>query len=735
MVCPPEKIPIHYRNSKKSLAPSTVFSGELGHQASPQEEDEVRSHGGSAHVRGITRHHKNMTFLPGDRVTFTENPLVPGIPIVFRTPDERASNPDRLNLDRRKLTVCPTLEGEEQLRLLNYQHNFITQIQHLESLKRLIFLDLYDNHVEEISGLSSLKSLRVLMLGRNRIKKIENVEALVKLDVLDLHGNQISKIENLSHLSELRVLNLAGNLITHVDDVRGMYSLAELNLRRNRIRTVVEINTLPNLQRLFLSFNDITSFEDIQCLGDSVSLSEITLDNNPLCQESSYRQTVLKCMQQLKQLDMKNISEEERRVALVTARKEEDRRRELNKIAILKEKRRVAISNARRQWETMQGSLSQTGRLLKVNQGMTELYANHIGSVPNTELLSPFGAEVDNMELESLTSSDLRSRPDSAYSTVTDTESPVDDGRRERVKSAGRKREAKIVQRNSGGAGDAGMTSGTTIIGDSLNMLEQIEGDTLSLYGLQSLDAFDRNWGIQAAGVVTVIIFKFIDFDAIVRQLPKIRVRFPATQTLIFCSTNIHSLQQINALSLVRRLDNLTIDLNGNPVTKFTLWRLYAVFRLAHFPLRKINDVEVSSSDIVNAEKLFGPLSHTANTQLSQHRLLSLTGDAKRKAFIDGKKLGEMGKLTGDKTQVEWSGRASLGYMPTESKQDTYSKKNFSHNYVADLTKEALFSERKRIELLKIWPSLITEMVQDALSDMVDMEAYMKRSLEVLDKS
>ena len=27
----------------------------------------------------------------------------------------------RLNLDRRKLTQCPILEGEEQLRLLNYQ--------------------------------------------------------------------------------------------------------------------------------------------------------------------------------------------------------------------------------------------------------------------------------------------------------------------------------------------------------------------------------------------------------------------------------------------------------------------------------------------------------------------------------------------------------------------------------------------------------------------------------------
>ena len=69
---------------------------------------------------------------------------------------------------RRRLNVCPLLEGEDQLRLLNLQHNMITQIQHLGALRRLIFLDLYDNMITEISGLQSLSSLRVLMLGKNR---------------------------------------------------------------------------------------------------------------------------------------------------------------------------------------------------------------------------------------------------------------------------------------------------------------------------------------------------------------------------------------------------------------------------------------------------------------------------------------------------------------------------------------------------------------------------------------
>lgn len=84
----------------------------------------------------------------------------------------RLPNQKRINFlnffFRQKLTVCPIIDGEEHLRLLNFQHNFITRIQNISNLQRLIFLDLYDNQIEEISGLSTLRSLRVLLLGKNR---------------------------------------------------------------------------------------------------------------------------------------------------------------------------------------------------------------------------------------------------------------------------------------------------------------------------------------------------------------------------------------------------------------------------------------------------------------------------------------------------------------------------------------------------------------------------------------
>ena len=62
----------------------------------------------------------------------------------------------------------------------------------------------------------------------------------------------------------------------------------------------------------------------------------------------------------------------------------------------------------------------------------------------------------------------------------------------------------------------------------------------------------------------------------------------------MFTNCKLNSLRQLNALAVVRRLDNLIIVKDGNPITLFNLWRFYALFRLAHFGLKKINDIEVS---------------------------------------------------------------------------------------------------------------------------------------------
>ena len=248
-----------------------------------------------------------------DKIIFAELPQIPGVLVVYRKPSERSSNPERLNLDKRELNHLPLLEGEERLRLLNLQHNYITKIENLVSLPNLIFLDLYNNEIKEITNLHTVPTLRVLMLGRNHIERARNLRSLTKLDVLDLHSNKISKIENLNHLSELRVLNLANNLIAIVDSLNGLVSLTELNLRRNLIESVHGLGACPKLQRIFLSNNRIEKSENIVCLKDAGQLTELALDGNPLANEGkSYLKMCLDLCPQLKSLDLKKVSLEMR---------------------------------------------------------------------------------------------------------------------------------------------------------------------------------------------------------------------------------------------------------------------------------------------------------------------------------------------------------------------------------------------------------------------------------------
>ncbi|KAF6351720.1 leucine rich repeat containing 49 [Rhinolophus ferrumequinum] len=617
----------------------------------------------------------------GDHINLVSSSM-PSFPILQRSSEEKILYSDRLTLERQKLTVCPVIDGEEHLRLLNFQHNFITRIQNISNLQRLIFLDLYDNQIEEISGLSTLRSLRVLLLGKNRIKKISNLENLKSLDVLDLHGNQITKIENVNHLCALRVLNLARNLLSHVDNLTGLDSLTELNLRHNQITFVRDVDNLPCLQRLFLSFNNISNFESVCCLADSASLSDITFDGNPIAQESWYKHTVLQNMMQLRQLDMKRVTEEERRMASLVAKKEEEKKRESHKQSLLKEKKRLTINNVARKWDLQQHRVTS----IATNQDRKD-----------TDSPSQDSCQMDGSTI-------------SAFPEETGPLDPV-------------------------------LTNALQGLSVTDTHLVEVEGDTLSLYGSGALESLDRNWSVQTAGMVTTVSFTFIEFDEIVQVLPKLKMKFPNSLHLKFKETNLVMLQQFNALAQLRRIDQLTIDPQGNPVVNFTLWKYYVLFRLSHFSMQKINGTEVTQNDMIMAERLFGILAHVASSELPQYRVISILGDARKKQFrylqeTKGKKPGIVNEENNDSKRLvgENTNRAMLNYTTrdfyNEKLEEIKEKKKFCQMYIEDLVKEATEINKKNEALQKLWPQMFIELVRDAVIEIRSKNSYMKLCLQ-----
>lgn len=65
-----------------------------------------------------------------------------------------------------------------------------------------------------------------------------------------------------------------------------------------------------------------SSFDQLACLGESRSLSELTLDGNPVALETWYKQAVLRCVLHLRQLDMKRITVSLNSVCVFTRAKE-----------------------------------------------------------------------------------------------------------------------------------------------------------------------------------------------------------------------------------------------------------------------------------------------------------------------------------------------------------------------------------------------------------------------------
>ncbi|CAD7969164.1 unnamed protein product [Amoebophrya sp. A120] len=270
-------------------------------------------------------HHGVVRAVEGqDRIIFAELPNLPLI--VYRSPAEREYSPERFNLDRRKLQVCPLLEGEEKLRLLNYQKNSIQKIENLVSLPNLIFLDLYGNQIETIENLQTVPTLKVLMLGKNKIKKgVEHLALLPKLDVVDLHANSLKEMP-FAEPAPLRVLNLASNLFEQQFNLPHLLeNLIELNLRRNKIEHLGRLDiTCFNLQRLYVSHNQLKSLNSIACVAKMTKLVDLSVDNNPLVDEKNReeirREIVLKCSETLKTLDEKLVSEEEKKMKEATAK-------------------------------------------------------------------------------------------------------------------------------------------------------------------------------------------------------------------------------------------------------------------------------------------------------------------------------------------------------------------------------------------------------------------------------
>jgi len=124
------------------------------------------------------------------------------------------------------------------------------------------------------------------------------------LTYLNLHNSALTKVESLSMLKGLKVLVLTFNSIQRLDGLSELTALERLDLAHNQIKKVDGLKGLTSLQHLDMSSNQILKLEEVYGLKKYVpQITYLNLSDNPLCDDKSYRPTVLRKLKALTMFD------------------------------------------------------------------------------------------------------------------------------------------------------------------------------------------------------------------------------------------------------------------------------------------------------------------------------------------------------------------------------------------------------------------------------------------------
>jgi Leucine-rich repeat (LRR) protein len=208
------------------------------------------------------------------------------------------------------------------LKVLNLDHNLLSDCAGLSSLVSLSVLRLNYNKIDfvpgkcDCRGFETLVNLEVLQLSNNEITSIEKFRKLplFLLKVLFLQDNSISKVEGIEHFTCLKELILDRNRIRALEvySLTGLAGLCELRLEENGLRSLQHLGPMPKLMSLFVSSNRMSDAAEIDRLSLITSLTELNMSNTPLSRKPNYRTIVIFRCPNLRFLDCKEVTFDER---------------------------------------------------------------------------------------------------------------------------------------------------------------------------------------------------------------------------------------------------------------------------------------------------------------------------------------------------------------------------------------------------------------------------------------
>ncbi|XP_076666804.1 uncharacterized protein LOC143368204 isoform X2 [Andrena cerasifolii] len=264
--------------------------------------------------------------------------------------------------------------------------------------------------------------------------------------------------------------------------------------------------------------------------------------------------------------------------------------------------------------------------------------------------------------------------------------------------------------------------------------LIEIAGRCLNVYGQGALRFVDRPWDSLKAQDVTVVKFNYVQFNDVAKVLCKVKNRFPNVEHFMFKETNISYLGQLNALAEVQGLTSIHID-TGNPIVSKD-WKVYAVFRLAHWGLKVINGKEITDEEIELASREYAGLIDIVMYSLPESLLQPLLQrlHLEKVQRQNGEQItAKQFLLNSDPALRSVVAKEALQWRKGSITQEDLIWRHRGKVHMLNLISLAVNAIQKLQLLENTWPSILCDIIHTTLTDFSEMDAYMKRCSKTLE--
>lgn len=261
--------------------------------------------------------------------------------------------------------------------------------------------------------------------------------------------------------------------------------------------------------------------------------------------------------------------------------------------------------------------------------------------------------------------------------------------------------------------------------------LIEICGRYLNVYGSGAIKFIDRQWNTQKANDVHTLKFSYVNFSNIITIFSRIKNRFPNAEHYVFRETNINCLGQLNALAEIQGITSLTIDPEGNAICTKP-WRLYAIYRLAHWGIKTINEIEVTEQEIDEAQSIYEGLSDLVLWSLPESLIEPLLLRLHLDETCSASKMSAKQWLM----EADASLRIVVGKEALQCKLSTNTNGFSSHNdtefryrgrsSLATMMENTYNAVEKLQKLETLWPAILLDLIKNTLKDYSQMDAYIR---------